>query len=158
MLSTRFAPTLDIFDPFFSTNTLATTPSSLLAPLSTMWAPSWNAENLSLGAMDFYETPTDFQYHADVPGMTNKNVVVQLVDGNMLKISGERERKEKIEKGDYRRTERSYGKFTRSFRLPPMADSTKIKANVADGVLTVSVTKTGPTETSKAAIMDIPVK
>jgi HSP20 family protein len=170
MLSTRFAPTLDIFDPFLpsTANSLLTSPfftspmsSSLMTPslmAPSLMAPSWTGENLSLGAMDFFETPTDFEYHADVPGMTSKNVKVQIVDGNMLKISGERERKEKVDTGDYRRTERSYGKFSRSFRLPANADPAKIKANVADGVLTVAVAKAPIAEAAKAAIQEVPVK
>ncbi|KAL7108753.1 hypothetical protein ACP275_06G133500 [Erythranthe tilingii] len=66
---------------------------------------------------------------------------VEVEDGNILQISGERS-KEKEEKNDtWHRVERSSGQFIRRFRLPENAKLEKVKAAMENGVLTVTVPK-----------------
>ena len=70
-------------------------------------------------------------------------------------ISGEKKQEEKVEKKDYYRLERSYGTFTRSFRLPKEVQTDKAKATFKDGVLEVKVPKT---EEAKKKEKKVPVE
>jgi HSP20 family protein len=91
--------------------------------------------------IDWKETPQAHVFQADVPGLKKEEVKVEVDDGNVLQISGERN-KEKEEKTDtWHRVERSSGKFLRRFRLPDNAKTEPIKASMENGVLTVTVPK-----------------
>nr|CAD1842384.1 unnamed protein product [Ananas comosus var. bracteatus] len=71
-----------------------------------------------------------------------EEVKVEVEEGGILQISGERS-KEKEEKTDkWHRVERSSGKFLRRFRLPENAKLDEVKATMENGVLTVTVPKT----------------
>jgi HSP20 family protein len=96
----------------------------------------------SLGAVDVSETPAEFAIVADAPGMTSSDIKVE-VKGHTLSISGERkeEHREESEDKKFYRMERSQSSFSRSFRLPPTADASQIKASCQDGVLKVVVPK-----------------
>ena len=75
---------------------------------------------------------------ADLPGVKREDITTE-IDGNMLTIKGER-RTEHEEKTETKfRSERMYGGFWRSFRLPETADGAKAKAAFKDGVLEVVV-------------------
>ena len=91
-------------------------------------------------AVDIKEQDHAYLITAELPGMEDKDVTVEVHD-DLLTLHGEKraEREEK-DKG-YHLTERSYGSFTRSFRLPPDADAGQASASFAKGVLTVSVPK-----------------
>lgn len=66
---------------------------------------------------------------------------MDIEDGNVLKISGER-RKEEVKKTDkWHHVERSHGQFLRKFRLPKDVEIDKVSASVENGVLTVNVPK-----------------
>jgi HSP20 family protein len=94
-------------------------------------------------AVDFKETDKEFVLTAELPGMAEKDVDVQ-IEQNVLTIKGEKrtEREEKQEKdGHYHLVERSYGFFQRAFTLPPAVDAAKIQADFANGVLTVHLPK-----------------
>jgi len=91
--------------------------------------------------IDWKETPKAHVFKADVPGLKKEEVKVEVEDGNVLQISGERS-KEQEEKNDrWHRVERSSGKFLRRFRLPENAKTEQIKASMENGVLTVTVPK-----------------
>ncbi|XP_010262690.1 PREDICTED: 17.3 kDa class I heat shock protein [Nelumbo nucifera] len=91
--------------------------------------------------IDWKETPTAHVFKADVPGMKKEGVKVEVEDGRILQISGERSL-EKEEKNDtWHRVERSSGKFLRRFRLPENAKVDQVRAKMEDGVLTVTVPK-----------------
>ncbi|XP_010520294.1 PREDICTED: 17.6 kDa class I heat shock protein 3-like [Tarenaya hassleriana] len=91
--------------------------------------------------VDWRETPEAHVFKADMPGLKKEEVKVEVEDGNILQISGERNR-EKEEKDDtWHRVERASGKFTRRFRLPENARMEEIKASMENGVLTVTVPK-----------------
>ncbi|HEX2881841.1 MAG TPA: Hsp20/alpha crystallin family protein, partial [Polyangiaceae bacterium] len=86
------------------------------------------------------EKPEAFVLKADLPGVKTDDLDVQ-ANGNRITVSGKRE-EEKEEKGatEYR-MERSYGSFSRSFALPEAIDSSKVNAELKDGVLTLTVPK-----------------
>ncbi|ERM93964.1 hypothetical protein AMTRI_Chr05g69470 [Amborella trichopoda] len=123
---------LDIWDPFE-----AFTGSAVAFPRGTTddVAPFVNAR------FDWKETDDAHMFKADLPGVRKDEVKVELEDGRVLKISGER-RKEVEEKGDtWHRIERSQGRFLRRFRLPENAKVDAVKATMETGVLTVVVPK-----------------
>jgi HSP20 family protein len=88
----------------------------------------------------------DDQYEitVELPGVRPENVNVE-VQEDMLTISGSKERKETRGEGEHRRSERMYGSFRRSFRLPEDVRQEDIRATFRDGVLTLSL----PRDTSR---------
>jgi HSP20 family protein len=91
-------------------------------------------------AMDLVETEHDFVLRADLPGMTEGDVNIELED-NVLTISGERKSEHEDNKAGYYRVERSFGAFRRSLGLPEGVDPETVKATFANGVLEVTVPK-----------------
>ena len=79
----------------------------------------------------------------ELPGVTEKDIDVSIHDG-VVTVKGEKSA-EREEKGDtWFFSERQYGAFSRTFRLPPDADGDQIAADLKDGVLTLSVPKQTP--------------
>ncbi|KAF7054505.1 hypothetical protein CFC21_062167 [Triticum aestivum] len=91
--------------------------------------------------IDWKETPEAHVFKADVPGLKKEEVKVEVEDGNVLQISGERNKEQEEKTGTWHRVERSSGKFLRRFRLPDNAKADQIKAAMENGVLTVTVPK-----------------
>ena len=73
---------------------------------------------------------------ADLPDMTLEEIEVT-VDNSTLTISGEKKLTDEVKEGDFQRIERAYGRFSRSFVLPPNVDASKLAAEYKNGVLTV---------------------
>jgi HSP20 family protein len=97
-------------------------------------------------ALDMSETDTAIDVRMDLPGITVKDIDIQ-VSGNVLTVSGQRE-EEKEEKGrTFHRLERRYGNFSRSVTLPCAVVESEVAAEYHDGVLTIKLPKT---EESKA--------
>jgi HSP20 family protein len=91
-------------------------------------------------AMDLVETDEHFVLRADLPGMTESDVNIELED-NVLTVSGER-KAERQEKGEgFYRVERSFGSFSRALTLPKGIDPEGVKAEFDNGVLEVRVPK-----------------
>jgi HSP20 family protein len=121
---------------------LATWPFGERAALSVAdWTPSCNVS----------ETPEEYRIEAELPGVKEEDVEVN-VEERVLTLRGER-REEREEKGKkFHRVESSYGSFMRSFTLPEYADEDKIAASYKDGLLTVRVPRTEPKETTARTI------
>jgi HSP20 family protein len=75
---------------------------------------------------------------ADLPGVAKSDLSVEIDDG-IVAIKGERRTQSEEKSERYFRSERTYGHFYRTFRLPEGADVTKVKANFKDGVLEVEI-------------------
>jgi HSP20 family protein len=90
--------------------------------------------------MDVKECANHYAISVELPGMAEKDVAVK-VHGGLLTITGEKKAERSEESGEMHLTERSYGAFTRSVRLPENADADSIKADYDKGVLTVTVPK-----------------
>lgn len=86
------------------------------------------------------ENDKEIVVNGDLPGVKKEDLHVELHD-DVLTISGSR-KSEKEEKNDkYHCVERSFGSFSRSFRLPDGVAEKDVKADLSDGVLKVTVTK-----------------
>ncbi|KAL6972683.1 hypothetical protein U1Q18_026856 [Sarracenia purpurea var. burkii] len=104
-----------------------------------------DAKAMAATPVDVKELRTSYVFVVDMPGMKAGNVRVQVEDGNVLVISGERKREE--EGGaKYLKMERRVGRFMRWFVLPENANVESISAAARDGVLTVTVEKLPPPE------------
>ena len=91
-------------------------------------------------AMDLVEADDHFVLKADLPGLSEDDVSIEVQD-NVLSISGAREAEhESKEKGWYR-LERSYGSFSRSLTLPDGVDADKVEAKFDRGVLEIRIPK-----------------
>ncbi|HKY36685.1 MAG TPA: Hsp20/alpha crystallin family protein [Polyangiaceae bacterium] len=97
---------------------------------------------------DVKETPDSFVFTADLPGVAEKDLQVQLTD-NRLSISGKRESEKTEQNETFYTTERSYGSFTRSFMLPEGIDADKAHAQLKNGVLSVAIPKRPETQPRK---------
>lgn len=91
-------------------------------------------------ATNIVETRDKFILRAELPGMEEKDVHIEL-EGRLLTINGERKFEKKTEDENYHRIESSYGKFYRSFTLPHDVEESRIEANFDNGVLTIEVPK-----------------
>ncbi|XP_020091047.1 16.9 kDa class I heat shock protein 1-like [Ananas comosus] len=96
---------------------------------------------LACANVDWRETDRAHIFVAELPGVRKEDVKVEVEDGNVLKISGERVEKEE-QKGDtWHRMERRRGAFLRRFRLPDDANLDDVNCTLKDGVLTAVVPK-----------------
>src|SRR5262245_11685981 len=89
--------------------------------------------------VDIYETENhDLVLKAELPDMTREGIEVT-VESNTLTLRGEKKFAGEVKEDRYRRVERSYGQFSRSFTLPNTVDATKVSADYKNGVLTVKL-------------------
>ncbi|KAF0914029.1 hypothetical protein E2562_026407 [Oryza meyeriana var. granulata] len=132
---------LDLWDPFdgFPFGSGSSSGGSLF-PSFPRGASSETAAFVG-ARIDWKETPEAHVFKADVPGLKKEEVKVEVEDGNILQISGERNKEQEEKTGTWHRVERSSGKFLRRFRLPDNAKPEQIKASMENGVLTVTVPK-----------------
>jgi HSP20 family protein len=102
-------------------------------------------------SMDVTETDKEIEVTAELPGLEEKDVQINVAD-NLLTIRGEK-RAEKEEKDkNYRLVERSYGAFERTLDLPDGVNADAIKASISKGVLKVTVPKPAPAQSKKIEV------
>ena len=89
---------------------------------------------------DVKETKDGYIFSADLPGVKEEDLDISLT-GNQLVISGKRESVEQKDTERYHLSERSYGRFTRSFTLPDGIAGDNVTAHLTNGVLTLTVGK-----------------
>ncbi|KAM5556575.1 17.3 kDa class I heat shock protein [Rosa sericea] len=112
-------------------------------PFRSVANPASQSETASFAHahIDWKETPTVHVFTADVPGLRKEEVKVEVEDGKILQISGERKRDAEEKTDTWHRVERSSGRFTRRFRLPENARVEQVQAAMENSVLTVTVPK-----------------
>ena len=91
--------------------------------------------------MDVVETDEAFEVTAELPGMTEKDVDVSIAE-SVVTIRGEKKSEREEKKGELHLRERSFGTFTRSFRMPENVKEDGISARFDKGVLTLTLPKT----------------
>src|SRR5579872_5420286 len=90
--------------------------------------------------VDIYEDEHTIALKMEVPGIEEKDIDVR-IEGNTLTVHGERKLEKDEKEENYRRMEREYGSFTRSFTLPSSVDPTQVSAHYDKGVLKISLAK-----------------
>ena len=91
-------------------------------------------------AVDVYEDEHNVTLKIEVPGIDEKDIDVR-IENNTLTVHGERKFEKEEKEENFRRVERQYGSFTRSFTLPNTVDSEKVSANYDKGVLKITLAK-----------------
>src|SRR5919202_1536855 len=89
-------------------------------------------------AMDLVETDDHFVLRADLPGLSEEDVKIEVED-DVLTISGERRSEHETKKEGYHRVERAFGSFSRSLTLPNGVDAGAVEAAFDKGVLEVRI-------------------
>lgn len=117
-----------------------TLPAQSAAPLR-RWLP----------AMDLVESGDHYVLSADLPGLTEADVEIEVSD-RVLTVSGERTSTQETTERGYRRVERAFGSFKRSVTLPEGVDAQAVTATFANGVLEVSIPKPVHAQPHKIAI------
>ena len=90
--------------------------------------------------VDIAEEKDRILVRADLPGMKQEEIAVEVSDG-VLTIRGERKRESETKDAKTYRVERSYGSFLRSFTLPAGVDAAKVNAAYKNGVLEIALPK-----------------
>ena len=125
MALVRWEP-IRLFNTFFDTPTTGNGGGNALR----RWIP----------ATDLVETDDHFVLKADLPGLTEADVNVEVKD-NVLTLSGERKGEHEDKREGYVRVERAFGSFRRSLRLPEGVDPEAVQATFDNGVLEVRIPK-----------------
>src|SRR4051812_8536009 len=97
----------------------------------------------AMPSMDISETDKEIEITAELPGLEKKDVEINVTD-NLLTIRGEKKNEREEKNKDYHLVERSYGSFSRSVELPSGVKAEDIAAEIANGVLKVTVQKPVP--------------
>jgi HSP20 family protein len=91
-------------------------------------------------AMDLVETKDHFVLRADLPGLSEEDVNIEVED-RVLTVSGERKAEHTENKDGFHRVERAFGSFSRSLTLPEGVDPESVAASFDRGVLEVQIPK-----------------
>jgi HSP20 family protein len=138
---TRFDPfqisALDPFDDVFR---------GFFRPVRTEGAPDVQIK------MDVKEDDKAYTVHADIPGAKKEDIHVT-IDGNLVSISAETKQEKEVKEGEkILRSERYYGKASRSFSLASEIDESAALAKYNDGVLELTLPKKATTSAKKLTI------
>src|SRR6202049_3894059 len=108
------------------------------------YSPEGPEEALTTTALappvDIYEDGHNIVLKIDVPGIDEKDIDVS-IQNNTLTVHGERKIEKEEKEENFRRVERQYGSFTRSFTLPTTVDPEKVSASYDKGILKISLEK-----------------
>ena len=129
-------------DPFRSSSTLQDQMNRLFRELYS--PPAGPEEALTTTGfappVDIYEDEHNITLKIEVPGIDERNVDVR-IENNTLTVHGERNLEKEEKEENYRRVERQYGSFTRSFTLPSSVDPEQVSAHYDRGVLKINLAK-----------------
>src|SRR6202049_1442857 len=90
--------------------------------------------------VDIYEDEHNITLKLEVPGIDEKDIDVR-IENTTLTVQGERKIEKEEKEENFRRVERQYGSFTRSFTLPTTVDPEKVSASYDKGILKISLAK-----------------
>lgn len=120
-----------IFDDFF--NHFGLFPSRYRSPMLEGITGSVLKPRLDIGATD-----REYTISIEIPGVTEKDVTLELVHDTLI-VRGEKKQEKEEKSKNFYRLERSYGSFQRTLSLPEDANRDKIKANFKNGVLNIAI-------------------
>jgi HSP20 family protein len=100
----------------------------------------WGGNGKWIPALDVIDAESEFLIKAEIPGMDPKDVNIS-ISGDRLTLSGEKEESTEDKRDNYFVSERRFGSFQRTVQLPEGADTEKVIAEQANGVLTVRIPK-----------------
>ena len=101
--------------------------------------------------LDIAENAENYTISVEVPGIDEKDIHLQ-VSGDVLTIRGEKRQKQEKKEDKYHRVERSYGSFQRVLTLPADADTGTVNAKFDNGILTITVARSGETQENSRRI------
>ena len=101
--------------------------------------------------VDIYEDEHNFTLKIEVPGIDEKDIDVR-IEGNTLAVHGERKLDKEEKEENFRRVERHYGSFTRSFTLPGSVDPGEVSADYDKGVLKIKLPKKAEAKTKQIKV------
>jgi HSP20 family protein len=111
-----------------------------------------NGATALMPSMDVTETDKEIEITAELPGLEEKDVQINIADNIILTIRGEKKAEKEQKDKNYRLVERSYGSFERTLELPEGVNVDAIKANISKGLLKVTVPKPAPTQAKKIEV------
>jgi HSP20 family protein len=118
--------------------------------VSGAWLPeSWGGA--ALPALDMRETESDVIVDVEAPGFKPEEVDISVTD-QTLTMRGEKKSETEEKKGDYHVSERSYGSFSRTVKLPAAVDADQATAQHKDGVVTITLPKTEKSKPKKIEV------
>ena len=100
--------------------------------------------------LDVKETDKEFRVSVELPGIAEEDIEVD-VDDDLLTVRAEKKEEREIERADQHVTERRFGVFQRSIRLPQSVDAQTVKATLDNGVLQIAIPKS-ERQTSKRRV------
>jgi HSP20 family protein len=129
------------WDPFREFSTLQDRMNRLFRD---SYGPEGREESLTTSqfapAVDVYEDEHQVTLKIEVPGVDEKDIDVQ-IENNVLTVHGERKFEKEEKEENFRRVERQYGSFTRTFTLPTTVDAENVQASYDKGVLKIALPK-----------------
>jgi HSP20 family protein len=129
------------WDPFREFSTLQDRMNRLFRE---SYGPEGGEESLTSSRfappVDVYEDEHNVTLKIEVPGIDEKDIDVR-IENNVLTVHGERKFEKEEKEENFRRVERQYGSFTRTFALPNTVDSEKVSANYDKGILKIALPK-----------------
>ena len=128
------------WEPLRELGTLQTEMNRLFNTVFDGPTPSGATMRRWMPPMDLVESDDHFVLRADLPGMSEDDVNIELEDST-LTISGERKAEHRSDGEGYYRVERSTGAFSRSLTLPKGVDAEAVSASFDRGVLEVRIPK-----------------
>jgi HSP20 family protein len=130
------------WEPFRELATLQNEVNRLFNTAFDAPSPGGNGQTLRrwMPAMDLVETDDHFVLRADLPGMSEADVNIEVED-RVLTVSGERKTEHEASKEGYHRVERAFGAFSRSLTLPEGVDPEAVEASFDKGVLEIRIPK-----------------
>uniref|UniRef100_A0A2N9E194 SHSP domain-containing protein n=1 Tax=Fagus sylvatica TaxID=28930 RepID=A0A2N9E194_FAGSY len=108
--------------------------------------------------IDWKKTPKAHVFKADLPGLKKEEVKIEVEEGRILQISGERSKEQEEKNDKWYHMERSSGKFLRRFWLPKNAKIDQVKASMENGVLTVTIPIEGDEKKLHVKAIEISIK
>ena len=128
------------WDPFREFNTLQDRMNRLFHDSFSEGREEALATSTFAPPVDVYEDEHNVTLKIEVPGIDEKDIDVR-IENNQLTVHGERKFEKEEKEENYRRVERQYGSFTRSFTLPNTIDPENVQANYEKGVLKIKLAK-----------------